>query len=113
MLESDLFTKLSTLVSGRVYPDVASTATMPYITYQQIGGTPVNFLGAESSSKKNARMQINVWSKTRLEASTIIRQVEDLMVQTPLFGKVEGGAESTYEPDTKKYGSRQDFSFWS
>lgn len=113
MLEADLFTKLSTLVSGRVYPDVASTATMPYITYQQIGGTPVNFLEAESSSKKNARMQINVWSKTRLEASTIIRQVEDLMVQTPLFGTVEGGAESTYEPDTKKYGSRQDFSFWS
>jgi hypothetical protein len=113
MLEADLFTKLSTLVSGRVYPDVASSATMPYITYQQIGGTPVNFLGAESSSKKNARIQINVWSATRLQASTIIRQVEDLMVQTPLFGTVESGAESTYEEATKKYGSRQDFSFWS
>lgn len=114
MIEADLFTKLAPLVSNRVYPDVAPEGTTrPFITYQQKGGSPVNFLGAESSNKKNARFQINVWSDTRIEASTLIRQIEDLMVTSPLFGKIEGGAIATYDDVTKSRGTMQDFSFWS
>jgi hypothetical protein len=114
MLETNIFNALSPLVGARVYPDIAPVGTtLPYITYQQVGGKPVNFLGAESSDKKNARMQINVWSASRLQAALISRSVEDYLVLTPLFGSVEGGSIASYEPRLKLYGTMQDFSFWS
>ncbi len=114
MLETNIFNALSPLVGARVYPDIAPAGTaLPYITYQQVGGKPVNFLGAESSDKKNARMQINVWSSSRLQAALISRSIEDCLVLTPLFGTVEGGAIASYEPELKLYGAMQDFSFWS
>lgn len=114
MIESDLYAKLAPLVGNRVYPDVAPEGTVkPFITYQQKGGSPVNFLGPESSDKKNARFQINVWSVTRIEASILMRLIEDLMVTSPLFGKIEGGAIGTYDDVTKARGAMQDFSFWS
>lgn len=114
MLEANLFNALSALVNARVFPDVAPEGVeLPYITYQQIGGKPINFLGAESSSKKNARVQVNVWSHTRIEASALIRQVEDIAVTAPLLGVIEGGAIASYEPELKIYGAMQDFSFLS
>ena len=40
--ESTLFDTLKSLVSSRVYPDIAPAGTtVPYITYQQIGGDAV------------------------------------------------------------------------
>lgn len=114
MIEVDLFTALAPLVSSRVFPDVAPEGTVkPFITYQQKGGQPVNFIGAEASSKKNARFQVNVWCATRIEVAGLIRQIEDLMVLSPLFGKIEGGAIATYDEATKARGAMQDFSFWS
>ena len=114
MIEANLFTALSTLVNGRVFPDVAPSATtLPYITFQQKGGKPVNFLGAEYADKKNARFQINVWCATRIEAATLSRSIENLMVQSPLLGVIEGGSIATYDEETNTRGAMQDFSFWS
>lgn len=114
MVEADLVTTLSSLVGGRVFPDVAPEGTQrPFITYQQKGGKPVNFIGAESSNKKNARIQINVWSQTRLEASAISRAIEDTVVLAPLLGSIETGAIATFDEITQSRGTMQDFSFWS
>lgn len=114
MVEADIFTALSGLVSGRVYPDIAPQgAAKPFITYQQKGGKPVNFLGPEYSDKKNARFQINVWSATRSEAANIARQVENIMAMSPLFAKIESGVIATYDEETQARGTLQDFSVWS
>lgn len=113
MIEATLVTALSAIVA-RVYPDIAETGTaLPYVTYQQVGGTPVNYLAGVGSDKKNARIQINVWATTRIEAMTLIRQVEDAMVASPLYGLIEGGAQARYDEETKTRGATQDFSFWS
>lgn len=114
MIEADILTALSSLVGGRVFPDVADAGTtMPFITYQQKGGKPVNFLGAEYADKKNARFQINVWCTTRSQASTLARQVENIMVAAPILAKVESGVIATYDEETKARGTIQDFSVWS
>ena len=114
MLEANLFSALSPLVGNRVFPDTAPAATQtPFITYQQVGGRSVDFLGAEYSDKKNARVQINLWCSTRLEAAQIIRQIENAMVLAPLYGSIEGAPISSYEESLKLYGSMQQFSFWS
>ena len=113
-VESLIFDSLKGLVSNRVYPDVAPDKTSkPYITFQQVGGSAVNFTDATVPSKKNARFQINVWATTRESAATIAGQVEDaLRVVSSLQTSVLDAPVAIYEPETKLRGSRQDFSFW-
>ncbi len=114
MIEPALVTVLNTVTDGRVFPDTAPLGTVkPYITYQQVGGNPVNFLGQESSDKKNSRIQINVWSSTRAEANTLMRHIEDLMVLAPLNGSIEGALIAARDVPTDSYGAHQDFSFWA
>lgn len=112
MTEADLVIALNPLVSGRVYPDAADFSTpLPYITWQQVGGKAVNYLGGGVTDKKGARIQINVWAKTRLEAQTLMRQIHDICVSDPLFAVAEGASISRYESANLR-GAQQDFSFW-
>jgi len=109
MIETQIVQLLRTLVSGGAYPDVADgTAVLPYATYQQVGGKPIRYLSG-IADKKIARFQINVWSKTRAEATTLIRQIEDQMI-LQLNATAEGGAISTYDEISKLRGAMQDFS---
>jgi hypothetical protein len=112
-VEADLFTALTALTSGRVYPDVGpELGAKPYLTYQQVGGAPANFL-AGIPNKRNARFQINSWATTRTEAMALIRQVEDIVrLSTVLNATTEGGAVAVYDEETHLYGARQDFSIW-
>lgn len=114
-LETALFDALKGLVSNRVYPDVAPEgAARPYITYQQVGGAGVNFLDPTVPSKKNARIQVNVWADTRMAAGDLSRQVEDALRTTvALQTTVLSAAVALHEPETKLRGTRQDFSVWS
>lgn len=113
-VELDLFNAIKSLVSDRVYPDLAPlNATKPYITYQQVGGSSVNFVAGSVPSKKNGRFQINCWASTRLAAATLARQVEDtLRPVAALQTTVLAAPVAVYEEDTKLFGMRQDFSFW-
>jgi hypothetical protein len=113
-IEEQLYTALQSLVAGRVFPDVAEQNTaLPYITYQAVGGEPVNFLTGEKPGSTNVRMQVNVWAATRIGASTLGAQVENALRDTKSFQtEVLTGRVSTYdETDTVKYrGTMQDFS---
>lgn len=113
-VESDLYDALKGLVANRVYPDVAPDLTVrPYIVFQQVGGSAINFLDSTVPSKKNMRMQVSVWADTRTAAAGLSRQVEDaLRAVAPLQTTVLGAPVATYEADTKLRGTRQDFSFY-
>jgi len=114
-IENDIFATLKTLVSNRVYRDIApqTVTALPRITFQQVGGNAVNFVDPTVPSKKNGRFQINVWAADRDSAMALSRQVEDtLRVATALQTTVLNAAVAIYEEDTKLYGTIQDFSFW-
>ncbi len=113
--ESILYNTLRSLVADRVFPDVAPEDTpRPYITFQQVGGTAVNFIDAAIPSKRNGRFQLNCWSDTRVQAALLARQVEDaLRGASSLQTTVLGALVAEYEEDTKLFGSRQDFSVWT
>lgn len=114
-VESLLFDTLTGLVSGRVYPDIApqGVTALPRITYQQVGGAAVNFLENVPAGKKNARFQVNCWGATRLQVAALSRQVEDTIKATnALYPTILAAPVASYEPDTRLYGTRQDFSFW-
>ncbi len=67
----------------RVYPDVApATPVKPYIVYQAIGGVDeTTFDGADTL--QNSRMQVSVWSTSRSEAASIIKQVRSALTAEP------------------------------
>ena len=113
--ESLLFNALKGLVSNRVYPDIAPIGTVrPYLTFQQVGGASINFLGGDIPGKARARMQVNVWADTRSQAALLITQVESaIRSATALQATVLGQPVSSYELDTLLYGSRQDFDLFN
>lgn len=112
--EATLVTLLSSLVSGRIYPDVApSGAALPRIVYQQVGGEGLSFMDGSMPSKENGRMQIVCWATTRLAAINLSKQVESAVCGSATLQATPLGARvSDYEADTQLYGSRQDFSVW-
>jgi len=114
-VESAIYTALKDLVGNRVYRDIAppTVTDLPRITFQQIGGTAVNFVDPTVPSKKNGRFQVNVWHNRRDDAMALARQVEDtLRAYTALQTTVLAAPIATYEEETKLFGSFQDFSFW-
>lgn len=112
-LEAQLFTALKGLVADRVFPDVAPDEALPYITYQQVGGAAINFTDGTVPDRSNARVQINVWAATRLEASQIGAQVESVMRSlAAMQPTVLSARVALYDPDTKARGAMQDFSLW-
>lgn len=112
--ESQLFGVLQA-ACPRVFPDVAPLGTLtPYVTWQQLGGESLRFLDNTAADRRNVLLQINSWSKTRAEATALIRQIEDALCASALFiAKPEGEALSTYEADTALYGCIQRFSIYA
>ncbi|WP_343728521.1 DUF3168 domain-containing protein [Duganella sp.] len=114
-MESLLFNQLSPLVGGRVYPGEAPEGVMtPYIVYQHSGGQPVNFYGGEQPSKRNARMQVSVWSSTLAQALSIAQEAETaLRACAPLNVTVLTQFFTNKDDATKRHGTYQFFSCWS
>lgn len=113
-VESTIYEALKSLVGNRVYPDVAPpNTTRPYITYQQIGGRPINFVEAAVPSMKNGRWQINVWADTRASAAAISQQASDALKTTiALNTTILNEPIATFDEETGYRGTIQDFSFW-
>lgn len=113
-LESDLKTRLRALCSNRAWPDFrppTTGTTTPYITWQVIGGKTIAFLEGGVPSKRNARVQVNVWAADRETANNLIRSVEADFL-SDVFARPIGAFVSTYEPEMKLYGAQQDFSVY-
>lgn len=116
--EAIVFDALKGLVANgdgtyRCYPDVGpDMVTRPYITYQAVGGQSANYLQNTVAAQQNARMQVNVWADDRAMAIALMQQVIGALTPPPINATNIGAPVSEQEPDTKLYGSRQDFSIW-
>lgn len=111
-IEASIKTTLAAVAGGRTYPDVPpDNPTFPLNVYQQVGGAVINPIEGGDPNLDNARVQIVTWSKTRLEASSVARQVR-LAMTTTLSATLMGAPVSVYDEQTKLYGARADFSVW-
>lgn len=113
-LETDVYAVLQT-VCPRVFPDVAPANTaMPYITWQQIGGDVIATVTNDLPDKRNALVQVNCWSSTRLEANQLALQVEVALVGAGQFVAIPRGAfTASFDDDVDGRGTMQDFSIWA
>lgn len=109
-LEASLYTILSPLVAGRVYPDITpEPPAFPCIIYQQIGGKAFDYVDKSLPANDNARVQILVWSKTRMEASAISRAARVALMASALNVRTVAAAISQYHEYLALFGARQDF----
>ena len=112
-IEGDIRTALLTVTPGLVFPDFApnevAQGQAAYITYQQIGGQGRRSIGAPDTMRR-VRVQINVWSKSRLNANALARQAEAALHAATKFTAVAlDDATAVYDEDFGWYGTHQDF----
>jgi len=109
-LETDLFTVLKT-ACPRVYPDMApNSTTLPYVTWNQLGGVSIKPLGKDVPNRRLAVIQVSVWSKTRAEANSIMLQIDSAMRQATAFNaQAESEMQTVVDADTEYRGAMQDF----
>jgi hypothetical protein len=113
-LEINLNTLLRT-ICARTFPGFARTNTeLPYCTYQRIGGQAIDFIDNTIPSKRNAEIQINVWTGTQIEADELILQMEDALRGATAFQASPAAESSTdFDADMERYCARQDFTIWA
>lgn len=113
-MESDLQTLLAG-ICPRTFPDVAPSGTVaPWVVWQGLGGESLRFVDNTAGDRRNTLMQISVYSKTRLQALQLIRQIEDAITASlPLIATPLGEPASDYESDTLLYSSKQRYSIWA
>jgi len=106
-----IFAVLGDVADGRVFPGIADEGTAtPYVTFQIVGGPPINFVTGEAPAKRFARVQINVWAGTSVEAFRVAAEVEGaLRAAVHLQSEVLTGAGDTYDEVTKDRGAMQEF----
>ena len=114
-LESDLFALIGPIVSNRAYPITAPFGTpTPFVIWNSLGGTPVNFYESAMPSKRNLHIQVRVWSTTYAGALVVARSIENALVTSATLRATRlGEALGDYEDDVKLYGTIQDFSIWT
>ena len=98
---------ISSLISARLFPDVApQESTFPRITYQVIGAEHPQHTGGGSGIAQ-VRIQIDVWASTALSRRTTVDALRDrLQAYTgtmgdealPIRAVFVEGPTNTYEP---------------
>lgn len=107
--EEKLIAAVSPLVGGRLFPDFAPQSTArPYAVWQQVGGERASFIEGGGADKRSVRIQVEVWSDSRLTTSTLIRQIEAALISPQVLAEAQGGAVATLD-DANLRGAMQDF----
>ena len=112
----DIFTILNqpsvnAFVGSRIYGagHAGDSPQYPYITWQVISGQPNNLL-SEAPTIDNARVQINIWSRSESEVRQAAEAARDVL---DLFGYQSILIGPQKDPDTKSYRIQMDYSIWS
>lgn len=100
------------LAGIKVRAEVAQpTDVTPYIVHTQVTGTRVNSLRGDSGLA-NPHFQIDVYADTKAQATDLKKAIRLAVLANADLAAVLIAEASGYEPDTKRYRQRQEFSFW-
>ena len=100
------------LAGLKVRAEVAQpTDVTPYIVHTHITVTRVNSLKGYSGLA-NPHFQVDVYADTKAQATSLKRAIREAILANLDLAAVLITEGSGYEPDTKRYRQRQEFSFW-
>ena len=109
MIEKDIQDMLEGLAAGGVHFDVAPAGTSkPYITLQQVGGTPIAFLEGDSGGDI-VRIQVEVFGASRTQANAVMSSLRQRLCGAPLNAEPVGSPFSDYEASVNTYRRSCDF----
>lgn len=116
-VETDIVTALRT-VCDSVFADAAPAgSSLPWITFQFIGGRPLRFLNGEPSDKRHSLVQISCWANSRTASLQLARAAETALCDAgaPFIGRPESEPICDVEQDIEPaiYGAVQDFTIIS
>lgn len=112
-METDLVDLVAPLLAGGIWPDIADPdVSLPYGTYMQVGGPTVDPIDGSAPGLWGARIQINVWSKTRKQANEKLRAIEEALRASPFNARPIGALRANYNEITHERGAMQDFEVW-
>lgn len=105
-LESDLYTALQGLVSGRVhrsiFPQPPATPEWPAIRFTRVAGTPApDICGGGTEDTDDVLMQIDIVALTFAQVDALTTQVVAAMLTYPHPNARVGRRDDPYDPDTK------------
>ena len=85
MIQEQVFTALSGVVGGRVFPNVApNNVQKPYVVYMRVASQPENTL-ADGIPVENTRMQIDCFDTTYAAVTTLAENIKAAVVSLPSF----------------------------
>lgn len=111
MIETTIFSTLSSLVAGRCYPlQMPQTPTYPSIVYTRIASDPKNRLEG-GASLDQVRLQIDCYSTSYESAKTLSWAVRGAMESASFKATLQFDTD-IYEPEVNVYRVMMDFYVW-
>jgi hypothetical protein len=102
----------ATSIGSAVYALVAPNSSLPpYCVYTQISGTRVNNMDGDGGLG-NPHYQIDIYAKTQSSRDALQKEIRNAILAYSSLHAVFLNDGVMYEPDTKFFRHRQDFSIW-
>lgn len=110
-IETSIYTALSSLAAGKVYPLVApEKVTAPFIVYSRLASIPENTLDGGSTIDL-IRIQVDTYANTYSAAKSLAESVRSAMEGALVKGTLQTD-QDLFEPDLKFYRISQDYYVW-
>ncbi len=112
-IEENIFNCIRTTSLGNdIYSSIADDSKAPpYAVYTKIIGQRPQTLDGDSGLER-ARFQIDIYASTSAQRAALRTEVRQALQADAVLKAIFLEDGETWEPDTKLYRSRQDFSFW-
>jgi hypothetical protein len=109
MIEKTIMDAINSLVADRVFFDAVPQDTLlPYLTLQQVGGSPVGYLDG-TDSQDLVRIQIDVFAGNRTQANALMEAVRVILAADPFNAAAVGSPVSGYESSVQIFRRSCDF----
>jgi hypothetical protein len=110
-IETTIYSALSTLASGKVYPLVAPEKVVaPYIVYSRIASTPENTLDGGATIDL-VRIQVDTYHNTYSAVKSLAESVRLALESSGAKATLQTD-QDLFEPDLKVYRVSQDYYCW-
>jgi hypothetical protein len=110
-IETTIYTALSSLASGKVYPLVApEKVAAPFIVYSRIASTPENTLEGGATIDQ-VRIQVDTYANTYSAVKSLAESVRSAMEGSGAKATLQTD-QDLFEPDLKLYRISQDYYCW-
>ena len=105
---------VTALVGQRIYPQVLppDMQTMPAVTLTAVSEVPVNSLnGLAADRLKVARIQVDVYGKTYLEARAAFEAIDSVIadLSSPILSAYGDGSQDAFDDETQRHHVSADY----